>query len=244
MIDLSVHIDRMKKHIAADELVRGTGFEGGRGGFIGCTFDKYDHRYASETTGVPEWLWRLGDALHENMSASVALGDTAVRILQACHGRDKTEFLPIERSIHIYIQRRNIEIVTALDIDAGVKAGVLSAIESVISGYEAELPDDAPEWSAAESAAESASWSAAESAAWSAARSAAESAAWSAARSEARSAARSAAESAASASSAESPARSASWSAAWSAAWSDTYDKIGSELLRLLEARSPTEVEK
>jgi len=209
MINLSVHIERMKDHIEADELVRGTGFEDGKGCFIGCTFDRYDHEHAALSTGVPEWLWYLADELHENMSRSVDRGDMALKLL---HGFEKCEdFDALERAIHIYIQRQNIERVTALEIDAALKSEVLAAIDAVISCHEAALPVDAPEWAAKWSAAEAASTSAqvsvtseAWSEAWSAGWSEAWSAGWSAA-----AAARSAAEAA-------------------------TYDAIGQELLRLL----------
>ena len=223
MIDLSVHIERMKAHIEADELVCGTGFEDGKGCFIGCTFDRYDHEHAALSTGVPEWLWYLADDLYENMSRSVDRGDMALKLL---HGFEKCEdFDALERAIHIYIQRQNIERVTALEIDAALKSEVLAAIDAVISCHEAALPVDAPEWAAAlaaEAAAEAAQVSVT-SEAWSAE--------WSAA-----AAARSAAE----ATGCSAPEKwSAEWSAAaaarWSAAEAATYDAIGQELLRLLE---------
>ena len=219
MIDLSVHIERMKAHIEADELVCGTGFEDGKGCFIGCTFDRYDHEHAALSTGVPEWLWYLADELHESMSRSVDRGDMALKLL---HGFEKCEdFDALERAIHIYIQRQNIERVTALEIDAALKSEVLAAIDAVISCHEAALPVGAPEWAAARSAAEAASTSAQVSV-----TSEAGSAKWSAAL-----AARSAAE----AEDCSAPAKwSAKWSAEWSAAEAATYDDIGQELLRLL----------
>ena len=227
MIDLSVHIQRMKDHIEADELVCGTGFEDGKGCFIGCTFDLYDHRHAEKTTGVPEWLWHLADDLHENMGRSVDRGDMALKLL---HGFEKGEdFDALERAIHIYIQRQNIERVTALEIDAALKSEVLAAMDAVISCHEAALPVDAPEWAAARSAAALASTSAQVSVP--AVTSAAGSAEWLAAE-----AARSAAEAAST--SAQVSVTSAEWSAKWSANWSAaeaaTYDDIGQELLRLL----------
>ena len=224
----------METHIEADELVRGLSFANGRGCFIGCTFDRYDHEYAALSTGVPEWLWYLADGLHESMSRAVDRGDMALKLL---HGFEKCEdFDALERAIHIYIQRRNIERVTALEIDAALKSEVLAAIDAVISCHEAALPVDAPEWAAARSAAALAARSAqvsvtseAGSAEWSAAlaaRYAAKSAAWSAAAWSTRSAALAA----------RSAAEAEDWSAlaGWSAKWSATYDDIGQELLRLL----------
>ena len=237
MIDLSVHIERMETHIEADELVCGTGFEDGKGCFIGCTFDRYDHEYAALSTGVPEWLWYLADELHESMSRSVDRGDMALKLL---HGFEKCEdFDALERAIHIYIQRQNIERVTALEIDAALKSEVLAAIDAVISCHEAALPVDAPDWAAARSAAALAGRSAqvsvtseAGSAEWSAAL-AAWSAEWSAAL-EASSAELSAALEASSAAEAEDWSALAHWSARCSAAEAAAYDDIGQELLRLL----------
>jgi hypothetical protein len=58
----------MKKHISADELIRGTGFKNGRGCAVGCTLDSYDHsRYPIEL-GIPLWIAFLEDRLFENMS--------------------------------------------------------------------------------------------------------------------------------------------------------------------------------
>jgi len=246
MIDLSVHIQRMTDHIEADELVRGIGFEDGKGCFIGCTFDRYDHEHAAKTTGVPEWLWYLADELHENMSRSVDRGDMAMKLLR---GFEQCEdFASLERAIHIYIQRQNIERVTALDIDAALKSDVLAAIDAVISCHAAALPFDAPEWVAAAAAAQvsvtAESWSAEGSAA-AAARSAAAAAEWSAEWSAAEkwSAEWSAAARSAAAAEGPSPEKwPKKWPAAaaeWSAAEAATYDDIGQELLRLLGVDGP-----
>ena len=169
MIDLSVHIERMKAHIEADELVRGLGFEDGKGCFIGCTFDRYDHRHAAKTTGVPEWLWYLADELHESMSRSVDRGDMALKLLR---GFEKCEdFDALERAIHIYIQRQNIERVKALEIDdalawsakwsaaeAAAKAAGWSAALAASSAAEAEDWSALAHWSARCSAAEAAAY--------------------------------------------------------------------------------------
>ena len=228
MIDLSVHIERMETHIEADELVRGLGFEDGKGCFIGCTFDRYDHEYAALSTGVPEWLWYLADGLHESMSRAVDRGDMALKLL---HGFEQCEdFDALERAIHIYIQRQNIERVTALEIDAALKSEVLAAIDAVISCHEAALPVDAPEWAETRSAAGAAAEAAQVSVTLES--SSAELSAALAASSAESSAASSAAEAAAEAADCSAPAK---WSAKWAAAEAATYDDIGQELLRLLE---------
>ena len=54
------YLSRVRAHRAADELIRGTGWDGHRGCAIGCTLESYDHaRYPIEL-GVPEQIrtWR------------------------------------------------------------------------------------------------------------------------------------------------------------------------------------------
>jgi hypothetical protein len=66
------YLARVKSHMEADRLIRGTGWDlkGDvyRGCAIGCTLEAYDHsRYPIEL-GIPEWLAHLEDELFENMS--------------------------------------------------------------------------------------------------------------------------------------------------------------------------------
>jgi hypothetical protein len=69
--DISIkekYVKRMQDHIAADELIRGVGFESGRGCAVGCTLNNYAHSQYPVELGIPEWLARLEDRLFENMS--------------------------------------------------------------------------------------------------------------------------------------------------------------------------------
>ena len=66
-----VFIGRMKAHMQADELIRGTGFRHGRGCAVGCTLNKYDHSAYPRALGMPQWVAYLNDALHENTSKKV-----------------------------------------------------------------------------------------------------------------------------------------------------------------------------
>ena len=254
----SKYVSRMQAHIDADELVKGLGFEDGRGCAVGCTLNKYEHSAYESELGMPVWVAKMNDELHENTSDSV-WPTLQLNFLQAVPV-GFSEWEKLRHRLCSFIQARNIKRVQVLDISDELKKAVIDAIAEVKSLHDA-LEDSEEIWSAARSA-----WSAAESAARSAARSAwsaawsaagsaesaarsaagsAESAAWSAAGS-AESAARSAA---GSAESAESAARSAesAWSAAWSAesaesaAWSAArsaesaeYDVIANEFIRLL----------
>ena len=61
--------DRFAAHRAADQVIQGTGFEpaSGRGCFVGCTLDNYNHSRFPVELGWPEWLARLADALFEGI---------------------------------------------------------------------------------------------------------------------------------------------------------------------------------
>lgn len=61
------YIARVRAHREADNLVRGQGWENGRGCAIGCTLEAYDHSLYPTELGIPEWLARLEDKLFENL---------------------------------------------------------------------------------------------------------------------------------------------------------------------------------
>lgn len=157
------YVNRMKAHIAADELVRGTGWESNgttKGCAVGCTLHSYDHKAFETELGIPEWLARLIDSLHENTSADYLPNGVpwAQAFLEAVPvGADLTN---MEHQVHIFIQNQNMERVESLDIDSELKQQVLDAINGVIYvrqraidfGWDAE----SEAWSAARSAARSA----------------------------------------------------------------------------------------
>jgi hypothetical protein len=239
------YVKRVEAHRKADELVRGIGWENGRGCAVGCTLENYDHsRYPIEI-GLPEWLARLEDYLFENLPQKEAM-TWPERFLKAipvgANVENVQHNLAIRRLDRLIVSQTKALSQNKGDLAKGI-AAVIASIETVKALHHAQVdgkmcPTDAARsaarsaaesaaWSAARSAAESAAWSAA----WSAARSAAESAAWSAAESAAWSAARSAAESAA-----WSAAESAAWSAARSAARSAAIKQEASDLIELLKA--------
>jgi hypothetical protein len=207
------YVARFAKHRALDQVVQGTGFDPGtgRGCFVGCTLNRYDHSAFETELGWPQWLARLADAIFEGLPreeapqfgtdllAAVPIGIDLNPI------KDRLAVRRIDRLIAL--QQTNLD-KYGQQVDAAIHQ-VISALNIVRNYHESESGD--------ESAARSAAWSA---------RSAAESAARSA-----ESAARSAAESAAR--SAESAARSAAWSAE-SAAESAAYKTERNDLLDLL----------
>ncbi len=248
------YLARVESHIAADHLIRGTGWDGFRGCAVGCTLEDYDHSRYPVELGIPEWLARVEDTLFEGMTKGRA--ETWPRDFLAAI----TPGVDLERvkaPFVIHVLRSTLK-----NFDHEKSPAVLAAVNGSIALWERSDVGSEAWKSAAESAArsaESAAWSAesaawsAESAAWSAESAAwsAESAAWSAAESAARSAesaawsAESAAWSAESAawsaeSAAWSAAGSAAWSAAGSAAWSAAYDGFADALLKIISQQEPT----
>ena len=217
-------IDRFAAHRAADEVIQGTGFDNGRGCFIGCTMNAYDHEAFANQIG-PLWLAYLADKIFEGIPKSEAAQFGTDLLAAIPEGMD----LDIVRPI-LGVARMDRLIKLHKDCD---KYGLLDALTQVKQLHEREITKTA------DSAAYSAAYSAARSAAYSAylARSA-DSAARSAADS-ARSAAdsaRSAADSAAD--SARSAADSAAYSAADSAdsaAWIEERDTLLTTLRNLTE---------
>ncbi len=185
----AARILRMQAHIDADELIRGVGFENGRGCAVGCTLNSYDHKAFETELGIPEWMAELLDELHENTSEEV-WPTLAIKFLKTVPvGKDLE---PIKHQLSIFIQKRNLDRVLALGIPSELKEQVASAIRQVIEAHEIELAGGIADFEAAESAAEaaarlansaarlanSADWSAAQSAAQSADGSVARSVAW------------------------------------------------------------------
>jgi len=169
---------RVRAHRLADEIIKGTGWENGKGCAIGCTLENYDHsRYPIEL-GLPEWSARLEDIIFENFPLenaklwpenfleSIPVGVDVGPVRDKLAIRRLDRLLKIQKEL-ILNKPKQIEIVIQQTI---------SAIEIVIKCHEAELNKKYCDWTSAMSAAESAAISAAESAGWST-----EAAAWSAA---------------------------------------------------------------
>ena len=190
------YLRRVRAHAKADELIKGTGWEDGKGCAIGCTLHAYDHAQYPIELGIPEMLARLEDTIFEGLPNKQAK-EWPARFLKAIRpGADLSrvgwQFL------YWLITKSGIG---AYDHPL-VKDAVAQVAEVLRAPAEGRPIDASAAWSAAWSAARSAESAASAARSAASAERSAESAAWSAARS------------------AESAARSAERSAAWSAAWS------------------------
>ena len=219
------YVARTDRHLKMDNLIQGDGWDGTKGCHVGCTLDKYDHKSYESELGLPEWLARLCDTLHEGQTIEDAKIFFRDFLRSIPVGVDVSK---VKHQFCSYLMDCNLEILkdsTYTKVDE---------IRKIILQVKA-LHDDAVktgnfDWSAARIAA-SAAWSAessarnAVSADWSAARIAARIAAMFAAWIAARNAAWIAASAARNAASAARIAASAARNAA-SAAYKKHADKL------------------
>jgi len=212
-------VSELKIHQAADNFLKGTYWENGKGCAVGCSLKSvsklkdidlngFNSHVDYEThLGIPEWLARLEDTIFENVS------DDRSKLWPVQFGEainEGSDLDKVKTPFLIYILESCLDSMSSLKYDETefpyVKKAVDGSVKAVTEMIRCHR--DGADLSAA--------WSAAESAA---------SAAWSAAWSAAESAAASAAESAAS----------AAWSAAESAAWSAAFEKYADKLLKLIK---------
>jgi len=204
------YIDRAVLHRKADEIVQGLYYEGGKGCCVGCLAHANEnaHEELEKQTGIPEWLSRLADTLHEGLPDGEYQKWPELFVSSVPKNTTHDDFLyKVKAPFIVFVLKSNLE-----NFDHDRHPDVLNAINGSIELWER---DDiySTSWNAARSAARSAAFSAA----FSASESAAESAAWSAA---------------------FSASESAEWSAAKSAAGSAAYIKLRDELVRLLKDMS------
>jgi hypothetical protein len=178
------YVARIEAHRKADEIIRGIGWDEGKGCAVGCTLNAYNHKAYETELGIPEWLARAEDMLFEGMTEGRAMLWPSEFLMAIPLGVTEDQF---ERWVKAPFLVMVLEC-TLKNFDHTKFPECATAVRGSIALWQRKDIGSAA-WSAARSAA----WSAADSAAWSAARSAADSAAESAARGAAESAAESAA---------------------------------------------------
>lgn len=61
------YLARVHAHQAADEIIKGTYWESGKGCAVGCTIHSGKHLDYEKELGLPEWLAHLEDGIFENL---------------------------------------------------------------------------------------------------------------------------------------------------------------------------------
>ena len=69
----SKYLRRVVAHRRADELIRGVGWEDGRGCAVGCTLNQYSHSQYQIELGIPEVIAHLEDNLFESLPEKLAM---------------------------------------------------------------------------------------------------------------------------------------------------------------------------
>ena len=159
------YIARVSAHRAADELIQGTGWKGGKGCAVGCVLDAYDHaRYPIEL-GIPEVLAHLEDRIFEGLAPSDAMPWPEAFLGAIRPGADLSLVWP---RFAVWLLTVELSKWRAPTIDA------------VVALYERRIAGDEPtvaEWKAAAAAASAAADAAYDAAAYAAAYAAASTAA-------------------------------------------------------------------
>ena len=99
------YVARFAAHRAADEVIQGQGFENGRGCFVGCTLDAYDHTRFPLELGWPEWLARMADTIFEGLPKTEAPQFGTDLLNAVLVGADLE---PVRVQFLLALQRRNL----------------------------------------------------------------------------------------------------------------------------------------
>ena len=154
------YLQRVKLHAAADELIKGKGWENGKGCAIGCTLEAYDHsRYPIEL-GIPEALARLEDVIFEGLPNGKAKAWPAAFLAAIRPGADLS--LVQWKFLH-WLQIENHKFAIKRKFPAEVVNTIKQCANTLIPFTKGEKFNKSAARSVARSAAQSA-----ESAAWSA----------------------------------------------------------------------------
>ncbi len=183
------YLTRLHAHRVADRLIRGTGWDNGKGCAVGCTLEKYSHEAYEDELGIPRELAGLEDQIFEGLPLDDAMAWPEQFLAAITPGADLTL---VWHRFAIWLladpKHGTINFCDARGREATI--GVVSLHEKVVAG-------DMVSWDAAGAAAwaaaRAAARAAAGAAAWAAAGAAAGAAAWAAAGDAAGAAARAAA---------------------------------------------------
>lgn len=170
-------VGRMRAHIAADEVIQGTGYSDGFGCAVGCTYNEYDHALGPQRLGFPEWFEHLRDNIFEGLHKSEAAAWALASLRDVPVGFNIDS---IKAPFLIDLNERNLARIKDAPEPYGQQCR--DAIQGVIDWLKSSASEDAEksaaEWvaSAAASAARAAraalvagsAWASAESAEWAA----------------------------------------------------------------------------
>jgi hypothetical protein len=129
---------RFANHREMDEVIQGTGFDNGRGCFIGCTMNNYSHESFHESV-APRWIGYLADKIFEGLPK-----DEAPQF-----GTDLLAAIPIGIEYSsIDNLRHELSILRLEKLLPNVKSeAVISSIKLVIDSHKKHLAGESVDWS-------------------------------------------------------------------------------------------------
>ncbi len=155
------YVDRLKAHAKADELIKGSYWENGKGCAVGCTIHSNKHNAYEVELGLPEWLAFLEDQLFEGLSNKHAKRFAVDFLLSIPIGKNLKR---VKWQFCDYVLEQDYKLVQKLAISKELKILISEAIRGSQKLHKDAIKnnrwDESAAWSA-ESAARSAAWSAA-----------------------------------------------------------------------------------
>ncbi len=127
------YCERFAAHRSLDEVIQGQVFEDGRGCFVGCTLNKYEHSAFPIELGWPEWLAHLADKIFEGLPKAEAPQFGTDILAEVSPGVDldlvRVPFL-------VSVQRRNLARLAGNDEPYAVqcRTAVQGVIDFLLSG--------------------------------------------------------------------------------------------------------------
>lgn len=145
------YIERFAAHRAADAVVQGVAYRNGRGCFVGCTLEKYDHSRFPTELGWPVWLGRLAEAIFEGLPREEAPQFGTDLLAAVPEGVDLE---PLLHTVAIPRMERNLVLLRQMP-DSDVLRQVIVVTEQVRDCHAMTLRGEVPDWESAVAAARS-----------------------------------------------------------------------------------------
>jgi len=79
-----MYLSRVQSHYNADEIIKGTYWENGKGCAVGCTIHSSNHKDYETLIGLPEGVAKLQDRIFENLPDALAK-EFPLQLIKACH---------------------------------------------------------------------------------------------------------------------------------------------------------------
>ena len=134
------YVDRYKQHMAADAVIQGTGYAGGKGCFIGCTLENYSHVQFERELNVPQWAGHLTDKYFENCPSNLA-AQFGLDVLEAIKCGQNIE--PVRWKLAVW--RHTKQLATLHDNNEPYAVKCKAALQQVIEYCQSKItgsPDD------------------------------------------------------------------------------------------------------